>query len=78
MKPQKSKIKAMNIIYSLEINIKMRYQNIIKKPNATIGRPPKTKLEEKIDEEPETRLNDIIVNINNLIIELKQKIKKVQ
>jgi len=47
-----------------------------KKPNATIGRPPKTKLEEKIDEEPDNGLNDIIDNINNLIIELKNRIEK--
>lgn len=47
-----------------------------KKPNATIGRPPKAKPEEKIDEEPDNRVNSIIEDINNLIIELKQKIRK--
>jgi hypothetical protein len=44
-----------------------------KKPNAIIGRPPKPKLE-KIDEKPDNKVNDIIENINNLIIELKQNI----
>ena len=49
-----------------------------RKPNATIGRPPKTKLEDKIDEEPDNKVNDIIENINNLIIELKNKIEKIK
>ena len=47
-----------------------------RKPNAIIGRPPKTKLEKVIEEKGDDKnMTDILDNLKNLILELKEKLK---